>query len=358
MPVSAIENPSPRWSLLDCLRIDADDRPDVCHEDSDAPEVSQEMAWSSPIRYRPARQAPPQPARFPNTGYGHAMNFRLANWRFAVVSLLLCAACGDDPISTAVDSQTSWLLIDDFESGDTLARWTNIDVENDTDPHVPNPQVSEIRREPESGNRYMLRKPAADGVVGNRKAIGFTPLPVAVPVGATWTFYTRINVEYFPNNQSFGLVNVAASDIPAHHYDSFEPMIRVTDKPESDGYKNDGTLMVSSGWKSYSRIRNPATGEPAQPMEPGVWYELWYVVNNAERDNGGQRFDVYLRGGEFDTRTLVFEGADFRMQRALPLTYFMAISNTGPHDAPYGNGGVRYDDIYMAAGRTLSSPLD
>jgi len=251
-----------------------------------------------------------------------------------------------------------WLLIDDFESGSALNNWTNIDVQNDTDPHVPNPQISEIRHDPATGNRFMLRKPAADGVVGNRKAIGFMPLPVPVQVGETYTFYARINVEYFPNNQSFGLVNVPAPEIPAHHYDSFEPMIRITDKQESDGYKNDGTLTVLSGDKAYSKIINPETGEPAKPLQPGDWYEIWFVVNNARRQDGGQRYDVYLRGGEFETQRLVFEGADFRMQRTLPLTYFMAISNTGPHDAPYGNGGVRYDDIYMAAGQTLSSPLN
>ena len=76
----------------------------------------------------------------------------------------------------------------------------------------------------------MLRKPAADGVVGNRKAIGFRPLPVPIQVGETSTLYTRINVEYFPNNHSFGLSNSAASDIPDHGYDALEPMIRITDK--------------------------------------------------------------------------------------------------------------------------------
>ncbi len=80
-------------------------------------------------------------------------------------------------------------------------------------------------------------------------------------------------------------------------------------------------------------------------------------MNNARREAGGQRYDVYVRGGEFATQQRVYTGADFRMQRALPLRFFMALSNTGPHEAPYGNGGVRYDDIYMAAGRTLSSPL-
>jgi hypothetical protein len=55
----AIENPSPRWSLLDCLRIDESERPPVCGADSDTPKIIQEMAWSSPIWYRPAsRQIP------------------------------------------------------------------------------------------------------------------------------------------------------------------------------------------------------------------------------------------------------------------------------------------------------------
>ena len=49
----AVENPSPRWSLMDCLRIDEFERPDGCDADSDIPKVIQEMAWSSPIWYRP-----------------------------------------------------------------------------------------------------------------------------------------------------------------------------------------------------------------------------------------------------------------------------------------------------------------
>jgi hypothetical protein len=249
-------------------------------------------------------------------------------------------------------------LVDDFESEVPLGNWTNIDMQNETDPYVPNPQITEVRIEPDSGNRYMLRKPAAEGVIGNRKAIGFVRLPSPVPVGEIFTIYSRVNVEYFPNNHSFGLSNLGASDIPANGYDSFEPMIRITDKYESDGYKNDGTLMVLTGDKAYSKIINPVTGEPARPLEPGQWYEVWYVLNNGRRDAGGQRYDLYIRGGEFSTQQHVFKGAEFRIQRTLPLIFFMAISNTGSHEAPYGNGGVRYDDIYMAPGRTLSSPLD
>ena len=274
-----------------------------------------------------------------------------------ILSVILgCAACTDRPAEVLEEHQPLWLMVDDFESG--LDRWTHVDVENNTDPFVPDPQVAEIRIDAQTDNHFMLRKPAADGVVGNRKAIGFIPLPVTVQVGETYTFHTRINVEDFPNHHSFGLSNVPASDIPDHGYDSFEPMIRVTDKWESDGSKNDGTLMVLSGdHKTYSKIINPATREFARPMLTDEWYEVWYVVNNASRDEGGQHYDVYVRGGEFETQQLVFEGADFRMRRRLPLQYFMTICNTGPQDRPYGNGGVRYDDIYMAPGRVLSSPL-
>ena len=273
-------------------------------------------------------------------------------------ALLGFAACTNISTTDIDRAQSPWMLVDNFEAGPVLEGWTNIDAQNDTDPHVPNPQISEIRSEPKTGNHYMLRKPAANGVVGNRKAIGFKQLPATVRVGETYTFYTRVNVEYFPNNQSFGIGNVPLASIPDHHYDSFEPMIRITDKQESDGFRNDGALMVQSGKKkAYSKIFNPVTGEPAEPMEAGKWYELWYVVNNSRREAGGQRYDLYVRGGEFATRRLVFEDADFRMRRTLPLTFFMTICNSGPHAAPYGNGGVRYDDIYMAPGRNLSSPL-
>jgi len=273
------------------------------------------------------------------------------------LAALVCAACTYQSKTDMDGVPTRWLLVDNFEAAQTLQGWTNIDVQNDTDPFVPNPQIFDIRIERETGNQFMLRKPAADGVVGNRKAIGFKPLPVRIQVGETYTLYTRINVEYFPNNHSFGLSNAPASDIPDYDYDAFEPMIRITDKAESDGQKNDGTLMVLSGYKTYSKIIDPSTGDAASPMETGEWYEIWCVVNNAEPDTGGQRYDLYVRGGEFAAQRRVFSGAVFRMQRTLPLTSFVAISNTGPHEAPYGNGGVRYDDIYMALGRNLSSPL-
>lgn len=262
----------------------------------------------------------------------------------AALALAGCGSAGD-----------SWQALDNFQQSETLEGWTNIDVQNETDPFVESPQISE--RRVEGSNAYMLRKPAADGVIGNRKAIGFKALPAPIAVGETATLYTRIYVDSFPNNHSYGLTNLAAAQIPGGHYNAFEPMIRITDKAESNGDKNDGTLMVLSGEnKAYAKIQNLKTGADAAPLIPGQWYEVWAVINNAPREAGGQRYNLYMRGGEFKDQALVFEGADFRMRRKAPLGYFMAISNTGPARAPYGNGGVRYDDIYLAKGRALSRP--
>jgi len=47
----AVENPSPRWSLLDCLKLETDARPAACEEPKR--QVIQEMAWTSPIWYTP-----------------------------------------------------------------------------------------------------------------------------------------------------------------------------------------------------------------------------------------------------------------------------------------------------------------
>ncbi len=48
----AVENPSARWTVFDCMRIPEDERPAVC-SDGSYPSTIQEMAWTSPIWYRP-----------------------------------------------------------------------------------------------------------------------------------------------------------------------------------------------------------------------------------------------------------------------------------------------------------------
>lgn len=252
----------------------------------------------------------------------------------------------------------SWLLIDDFEAPNSLASWTKADTKNDTKPKIENPQVTIVQTEVnnERKNAYLLKKPAPEGIVGNRKALTYRTLPEPVEVGETYTFYTRINVEAFPNNHAFGISNLNGEGIELNDYNAFEPTLRVTDKKESSGLKNDGALMVKVKG-AYSNIYNVAEKRSANPLVPGTWYEIWYVVNNAKKENGGQTYDVYFKGGdEFPTQAKVFTNATFRMERELPLTHFMMNCNTGPKKKPYGNGGLKYDDLYMAKGINLTKP--
>lgn len=262
------------------------------------------------------------------------------------------------PISCAVTlPDEKWLAIDDFEQA-TLQNWYQEDPQNDTQPFVAHPQVTQLVRQ--DNNQFLLKKPAKDGLVGNRKALTFKALPRAVRVGETATFYTRIKVEAFPNNHAFGLANLTPEDIIKQGYDAFEATLRITDKSESDGYKNDGTLMVKvdsdNKYRQYAKIVNPHTGDVAAPLTVGIWYEIWYVVNNAPAAQGGQVYDVFVKGGEFTQQTQVYQHADFRMKRAQPLIYFLANCNSGPADKPYGNGGLFYDDIFMSNGVNLTTP--
>ncbi|WP_166419435.1 hypothetical protein [Pseudoalteromonas sp. Z1A8] len=270
--------------------------------------------------------------------------------------LILCllgtlASCSTTPKNTP----SEWLLIDDFEN--SLSDWQSVDTQNETKPQVKNPQITVIQPEQAtaSANHYLLKKPAREGIVGNRKALSYKKLPQAVEVGDTYTFYMRINVAAFPNNHAFGLSNLTPELINKHAYDAFEPTLRVTDKTESNDLVNDGALMVKTN-SGYSNIQNYTTKQSAKPLQTNTWYDVWYVVNNSAASEQGQQYNVYVKGGEFSKQTLVYKNAQFRMKREQPLIYFLANCNTGPIKKPYGNGGLRYDDLYMIKGINLNYP--
>ena len=50
-----LEQPSRRWHTYDCERLAEADRPAVC-SNGEYPEMIVEMAWTSPIWFRPARE--------------------------------------------------------------------------------------------------------------------------------------------------------------------------------------------------------------------------------------------------------------------------------------------------------------
>jgi hypothetical protein len=283
------------------------------------------------------------------------LSFNQSLFSLVLLFNLFYAHSGETP---PLETKTQWILVDNFEQATPLSNWLKMDTDNNTQPFISHPQVTEVHKENQTNNHYLIKKPAAEGIVGNRKAMSIIKLPMVVEVGETFTFYTRIKVEYFPNNHSFGLSNLSAEQIEKQNYNAFEPMLRITDKLESNGYKNDGTLMVMGDDKNYHKIIQPKTAQAANPMSEGTWYELWYVVNNAKLEKHGQSYDLYVRGGEFTRQQKVFEHAKFRMKREQPLGYFMTITNTGSVKKPYGNGGLMYDDIYMAKGLALTTPIN
>ena len=117
-----------------------------------------------------------------------------------VLLLLLSVTETQSNDTTSLADNTQWMLVDNFEHATPLLNWQKMDTDNNTRPFISDPQVTEVRLDEQSNNHYLLKKPAAEGVVGNRKAMSIIKLPSEVAVGETFTFYTRIKVEYFPNN--------------------------------------------------------------------------------------------------------------------------------------------------------------
>ncbi len=279
---------------------------------------------------------------------------------FFLMVLIMCPRLG--LAEGIMNQKESWIKIDDFEAKNRLSDWTKYDAQNDTVPHLKNPQVTEIRSEQLSdnkgSNRYLIKKAGPDGVFGNRKALSFRKLPKPIGVGDTYTLYLRLNIESYSNNHVFGLTNLQPAGIMEKAYEAFEPSLRITDRFDPHvNYQNNGAMQVRNNpW--YDIAFNAKKGKNIEPFDINTWYEIWAVINNKKKSEGGQQYDVYIRGGtEFPFQQKVYTAADFRIKRELPLIYFQATCNSGPIEEPFGNGGLRYDDLYMVKGIDLSTPV-
>ena len=257
----------------------------------------------------------------------------------------------NDDINLASPIPDAWILLDDFQSD--VDDWAFVDLDNQTSPPIPNPQVVELVDEID-GNTYLSRKAAPDGVGGNRRAMAYVPLPFNIPVSGVATLYMQFNAESFPANHVFGVTNRDGPTIESEQYNAFEAILRASDVQTSDG-----TLEVYDA-SGYEKISNPATNTIANPMATNTWYETWMVINNGGKASGGQTYDVYVRGGpQFPEQTLVYENAGFRNDRENTLTHFLAISNAGADSTTnfYGTGALLWDNLFVFPGEELSAPV-
>ena len=90
------------------------------------------------------------------------MNYRALLFMLTAGALLVGAGYFSGLISKK-GAAPAWQLVADFEAESALQNWTLIDAQDETDPFVPYPQIADIYGE--GGNQYLLRKPAADGIV-------------------------------------------------------------------------------------------------------------------------------------------------------------------------------------------------
>jgi len=94
-------------------------------------------------------------------------DFIISAKRLALLGwILVVSACAHQNTNDASYEAADWKKIDDFESHAPLNDWTMIDTFNQTQPKIDNPQITEIREEANIDNRYLIKKPAADGVLG------------------------------------------------------------------------------------------------------------------------------------------------------------------------------------------------
>ena len=126
-----------------------------------------------------------------------------------------------------------------------------------------------------------------------------TPQPEAYALGQTLYFFlaSALTREYnalflgLGLPFAFGISNLAAEEIKKQAYNAFEPTLRVTDKAESNGYKNDGVLMVKidseDKYRQYANVQNYQAKRSAKPLQIGSWYQVWFVVNNIDEQAVG-----------------------------------------------------------------------
>lgn len=179
-----------------------------------------------------------------------------------------------------------------------------------------------------SGNKVIELKPGTflNGTGGQNT--WFTiPIPA---VTGTGTIYGRYAKETDVVSPVWGTTPAAT---PAS-YGDFSQVF---------GHATDSILIVYDG--TGYKTTNFA-------LAPRTWYEFWFVF-----DQPSNKYDLYIRGGEYTAITKIYSQATFRSKGTEPQKFFYARSTVGSLTAPAAVDDVYYDDIYIdTTGANLTTP--
>ncbi|WP_193211529.1 PQQ-dependent sugar dehydrogenase [Luteolibacter marinus] len=173
------------------------------------------------------------------------------------------------PAGTAAD----WTVGADFESGSVA----------DLSTSTPGSSAQIVNDPAEGPVNRVLRIRSAGSTTLNASL----PIP-PIPDGSRATVFFRFFLRDQNHDAHWGLSEKAEPSTSSH----FRVRLR------------------SSGQSGYLEVRDSSTYLQAAPVRPDVWYSAWLDVNNAA-GTSGDKFDLYLQGGELGVPTLVKSGVRF-----------------------------------------------
>jgi hypothetical protein len=292
----------------------------------------------------------------------------LKNFSTGAVAALFCATAVQADWARIFDGEDSAVTSD--ESALEAEGWVFQDYDfagfADCEGVIDCTGVREIITAPYDGNGNVVSiratDPAVTGAANGRSASAFQfPDGVEVPSGEIATIYLRFAFEGYQVAHHFGFTSVtepvSGPNTPTHNYSDLGPTTQVSLHQAT----TQETLAVYETYKNswWTSVTQDAT----KILEPGVWYELWYQLDNATVAEGGGFFELYIRGGAWGDGEPVhlfnwviadtsFTDWGFRDKEDAALTRFLNIANGGTPDAAMGQtqDAIYFDDMYVTVG--------
>lgn len=272
-------------------------------------------------------------------------------------------------LSAGLSAQT-WTLVDEF-SDPTFSNWviTNsnniIGVEpfyedgDDAYMHLVYPEGYE-----EGGATANSAMNLETGNYGTDFTYGTTfavrSLPVSLPAVGISTVYFQYYQQGGLNEYHFGMTTKVPvlKDPP-----EVPPVRQLYTSPAAWG---DYAFLFRLSYDDTFDLRDGSgyTKAPNFLVEDYTWYEIWVVVTNSEGANfdlGGDTYQVYIKGGEYATPTLITlppstpgfpdqDYASWRNPSVDPIVNIMIASQSGIKSTPNQGDPHLTDDIFITEG--------